>query len=502
MLSKKQLVNYAENILENIEKSDFDNKIALKCKDLIKSDIPKSINISDKGEKLIPLLSHNKYFNDYVKQVRKLELSNQSELEYILDNYILNRKRNSDYFGIDAFSISIYEKIDKYEKALKIAEELIDIKSDSIVIRSFLRICRLSENLQKIDKILSLHQDILKKDDFNVLYELVYYYEAKNNLDEVQKTLERIHKNAPESIPIQRALKNFYIRFGLLDDANQVEHNIQKLSKTRKKGNRFPNEYKESYASPWSTIKELSSKLEHQKQLSAISDLTRGISHELGQPITNIRFTIQFYQRLIKKNDESQIIFEAFNSILEETERMGGIINRLSPITSSKNIIETFDVVDRIDKRINNEIIKIKELKIAIKITPKKPVFITSDPVKFDQIINNLLLNAIDAIKDNKKSIKHRIDIQVKDSEEEVNLIFSDTGVGIPVKYRGKIFDPFFSTKEAGKGEGLGLFIIWNILKIESGKIVLDPRYRIGARFLITMPKVSPIFKERRKNNE
>lgn len=81
------------------------------------------------------------------------------------------------------------------------------------------------------------------------------------------------------------------------------------------------------------------------------------------------------------------------------------------------------------------------------------------------------------------------IQIVVNEKKDDVNIIFSDTGVGITAKNRGKIYDPFFTTKPPGKGEGLGLFIIWNLMKMQGGKISLDHKYTNGARFLMRMPK-------------
>ena len=81
------------------------------------------------------------------------------------------------------------------------------------------------------------------------------------------------------------------------------------------------------------------------------------------------------------------------------------------------------------------------------------------------------------------------IQIVVNEKKDDVNIIFSDTGVGITAKNRGKIYDPFFTTKPLGKGEGLGLFIIWNLMKMQGGKIYLDHTYTDGARFFMRMPK-------------
>lgn len=174
---------------------------------------------------------------------------------------------------------------------------------------------------------------------------------------------------------------------------------------------------------------------------------------------------------------------------------MGGLIRRLAPLTSSRSVTESFDVMERIRRRVDAELPKLTENQIEVTIHPKGPVRFYADPVKFDQLISNLLLNAMDAISEkgprNPSTQRDHIEIQIESTPTELKLLFSDTGIGIPIANRNKIFDPFFSTKPPGKGEGLGLFIVWNILKMLGGRISVDPNYSTGARFISIIPKIA-----------
>ena len=490
--SQEKTTSFASDIFQEIQQGRLNEVVAQKCLVIITPDIPKNIKISADGQKLIALLSDDTNFDSAVNLCKKLETDNPVEIELILDNNVLNRARTPRTRRIDAYAITSYERIQKNEKALKIAVELMTRPIDGVLVRSILRICRKLQNYQKFDQVLNKYPEILKNNDFNVLYELVYYFEAKDNFTQVQSALNRIEMNsALKSVPILKTLRNFYGRFGLLDDVNRITERISKLE--AKKGVRgsgkFDEEVQESEAKVWSTIKELSSQLEYQTQLAALSELTTGISHELGQPITNIRYTIQFYQRLFEEHIEKQTVLNVFNSIMQETERLGGLVKRLSPITSSRNIIEKFDIIDRVMKRVNAEQTRLQKHHINVSITPQTPVFITSDPVRFDQLLSNLLLNSIDAINEKNKSGPRNIRINITEKETEFSIVFEDTGKGITTKDRGKVFTPFFTTKAPGKGEGLGLFIVWNILKMQGGKIYLDSSYSDGARFVITIPK-------------
>ena len=96
----------------------------------------------------------------------------------------------------------------------------------------------------------------------------------------------------------------------------------------------------------------------------------------------------------------------------------------------------------------------------------------------------NLVLNAMQAIE---KDGHIAVGISVS-RDNAITIIFADDGPGIPEENFQKIFEPFFSTKDptsGNGGEGLGLYIVWNILKMFGGRIQLDRSYRSGTKFLI-----------------
>lgn len=483
---------FASKMLSSVKQNRIDRDHILRCIDLVKDDLPDELSLGADGQRLLELVESAASFHDVVKQAKTLETDNPAELKYVLDRSVLSATRSEQTIGLDAHWVSVYERMEEYESALNIAEEILEVRLDVVVVRALFRICRGIGNYDRADRLLERHPSLLKDSSFNVLYEFVYYFESKNDLAQVRVVLGRMEKQHMESVPIQRTVKNFYLRFGLVDDMERVNEQLQLLTPGSR---RFGEEVTESEAEVGSKIKELYSALEHKTRLAAISDLTKGISHELGQPITNIRYTLQFYKRALQRRLSRETVFQVFDSILEETERMGHLVGRLAPLTSSKSSEEPFDVVRLILKRVKAEEARLFKARIRVTVEPRSTVQMTCDAVKFEQVISNLLLNAIDACRAGKRQ-RNRITIRVYDAPNEVQINFTDTGIGIPAKNRGKVFDPFFSTKGAGKGEGLGLFIVWNVLKMEGGKIVVDPEYKAGARFLISVPKSSEEFKE------
>lgn len=483
--SRNYIATYARTILNDINKGGFSYNTAVRATELIKDDIPPEATYSETAKSLENSLSDaiDANFNPIVRNIRLLESQNPAELFSLLDSYLLKTTRAKKTRRIDTFVISVYEKNEKYQNALKLASDLLYVTLDPIVIRAMLRLSRKLGNYAMAQAAIARHPQILRSESFNVLYELVYYYEYLNDLGKIKTTLLKMEKRSSQSIPILSTLRNFYLKFGLYDDAHRVDELSVKMF--QRKGRERPGYLREIEES----AKEFRSEFEHRTRLAAISDLTTGISHELGQPITNIRYTVQFYKQELEKNLSKEQMLTIFDSILEETERMGQLVKRLAPITSTKTLVEEFDVVDRIARRLQAESARLEQAQIHASIRPSAPLYMRADPVKFDQIISNLLLNSIDAIEEKASDGKRDIDIKVTAGQNEYEITFTDTGVGIPVSLRGRMFEPFFSTKPPGKGSGLGLFIVWNIAKMFGGSATLDSNYVDGTRFVVTIPR-------------
>ena len=84
-----------------------------------------------------------------------------------------------------------------------------------------------------------------------------------------------------------------------------------------------------------------------------------------------------------------------------------------------------------------------------------------------------------------------KITVNISTVRNAIQILFSDDGPGIPEENRKKIFEPFFSTKDptsGNGGEGLGLFVVWNILKMYKGTIQLNHKFKNGAQFIIRIP--------------
>jgi two-component system NtrC family sensor kinase len=151
---------------------------------------------------------------------------------------------------------------------------------------------------------------------------------------------------------------------------------------------------------------------------------------------------------------------------------------RLEDVDVNQTINQTIDILENFARA--------NTIDIQTDLMDSVPI-IAGDQAQLQQVILNLISNAIDAIgKDGTVSVKSRADDSV------IRVVIADTGPGIPENMQKKIFDPFFTTKSSGKGTGLGLWISYNIIEKLGGSLSLRSQVGQGAEFTITMPIVRP----------
>lgn len=413
---------------------------------------------------------------------------------YILMFQVLKNVHDSSTKIVDKYVVSVMERYGAYMQAIQLVSEVLRYDTDEVAVRTLLRLCRKVSDYTKAEEYFENYPETLNKGNFNIQYELVYYYDFIGDERGVTKALNQMKHSAESSIPISRTLYNFYLRFGMIDEAAEQRRHTEKLVEDRKgipgKSDKGIEQEKESEEAVWMKMKDLISEQEHNRQLAAMSELLKGFSHELGQPITNIRYAVQVHQMKLELKQSNQDEIEALlNSILKQTVRIKRLLNRFSPIVSGKSAKSQFLVSDRIRCILEELESRLEAGNIETQLDVSEKLFLEGDAIQFDQVFYNLIANSIEAMKDQTEG---KIWITVKDNNRnEIVIIFTDNGPGISPSISKKIFEPFYSTKDKKKGEGgegLGLFIVWNILKMYGGKIRVDESYHNGAKFLINIP--------------
>jgi iron only hydrogenase large subunit-like protein/nitrogen-specific signal transduction histidine kinase len=222
-----------------------------------------------------------------------------------------------------------------------------------------------------------------------------------------------------------------------------------------------------------------SEKLAHMGQLSA------GIAHELNNPLG----VITMYSNLLKEEtDPKSETYKDLEMIVEQADRckriVGGLLN-----FARKNQVKKADC-DLIEfaRRSFSSIVIPDNISIKLISNLKNPIA-QIDADQMMQVMTNLEKNAIEAMPKGGE-----LTIHLKEDEETIVFKISDTGIGISKANMDKIFTPFFTTKEFGKGTGLGLPLIYGIVKMHNGKIDVksneDPlNGPTGTSFTISLPR-------------
>ena len=216
-----------------------------------------------------------------------------------------------------------------------------------------------------------------------------------------------------------------------------------------------------------------------------MGQLSAGIAHELNNPLG----VITMYSNILK--DETPIdnpIRQDLELIVEQTDRCKKIVAGLLNFARKNQVnYSEVDIVKLFERSIQSIIIP-DNIQISLNYEiNNKLVMLDADQVI--QVITNLLKNAIEAM-----PLGGDIDIDIEEEKENFIINIKDNGTGIAPENMEKIFTPFFTTKGIGKGTGLGLPIIYGIIKMHKGNILVtsinDPeKGTTGTNFKITLPR-------------
>ncbi len=232
------------------------------------------------------------------------------------------------------------------------------------------------------------------------------------------------------------------------------------------------------------------------QKMDAIGQLTGGIAHDFNNILTAVNGFAELLQRRLNEDDPRRRLAD---KILDSGKRASALVRKLLTF-SRKQIVETqqlnLNTVVEHMKQMLQPIIG-ENVQISMALTPDLWL-IDADPTQIEQIIINLAVNARDAMPNGGKIIIETANVVLDESfagehfgvnvGRYVRLNISDTGVGMTADVRERIFEPFFSTKEKGKGTGLGLATVFGIVKQNGGSIWVYSEKGQGTTFKIYLP--------------
>lgn len=223
-------------------------------------------------------------------------------------------------------------------------------------------------------------------------------------------------------------------------------------------------------------------------KLSALGEMSAGISHELNQPLMAIRSFSENAQLFLERGNTDKA-GDNLGRIAELSRRMGRIIKNLRSFARQENeAISDVDLSAVVDAALEMTMGKISGAGVTVEWTPVPQALVRGGDVRLQQVVMNLVSNAVDAMSD---SAAKRLTIVIQSpvaAGDPVRLRIRDTGPGISEPE--KIFEPFYTTKEVGaaQGMGLGLSISYGLIQSFGGSIRGTNSAQGGAEFVIELP--------------
>ena len=232
-------------------------------------------------------------------------------------------------------------------------------------------------------------------------------------------------------------------------------------------------------------LKEAEQSLEQASKLAALGQMSAAVSHELNQPLAAMK-TYLAGARLLLNRRRPEEALSSFQRIDDLIDRMGGITRQLKSYARKSEDFdrEPVDLRDSVRAALSMMAPQLGKMAVTITSTlPSEPAPVLADPLRLEQIIVNLLRNALDAVR---AQDDRRIKIFLV-LGETVLLAIEDNGPGI--KAPDKLFEPFYTTKKPGEGLGLGLAISAGFAAELGGRLVARNGADGGAVFELLLPR-------------
>jgi hypothetical protein len=228
-------------------------------------------------------------------------------------------------------------------------------------------------------------------------------------------------------------------------------------------------------------------------RMASIGELASGIAHEIRNPLAGIQGAIQILAEGFPKEDPRKEVTDEIQKQIYKLERLvKDLLNYAKPVPANTLPTDVNQLVDKVLSFFVTQQRRSLDFRIEKKFLSSLPKTMI-DPNSMEQAFLNIILNAQKAMPKGGTFTVSTVALpqRKEDGKEvhEVQIIFEDSGVGIPEENLPKIFNPFFSTRS--DGTGLGLSITKNIVEQQGGKIEVESQVNVGTKFIITLPAIN-----------
>ncbi len=258
---------------------------------------------------------------------------------------------------------------------------------------------------------------------------------------------------------------------------------------------------------PITERKKLEAQLRQAQKMEAIGQLAGGIAHDFNNALTLIKTCSELTLFDLKESDPLR---EKIEMILEATNRSADLAHRLLAFSRRQvmemKVLDLNNLLKDLNKMLHRVIGEDIEL---VNVLAEDLGRVKVDPGQVEQVVLNLALNAKDAMPRGGKLTIETANVELDETYSRthvdvipgryVMLAVSDTGIGMTPEIKNRLFEPFFTTKEKGKGTGLGLAMVYGIVKQSGGNIWVYSEAGMGTTFKVYLPRVDEPLEEKKK---
>lgn len=235
-------------------------------------------------------------------------------------------------------------------------------------------------------------------------------------------------------------------------------------------------------------LEEKQRSVNHQLKLASLGELAAGVAHEINNPLAILNNVLE---RIASQKEKDNLDKESLKTLidyaLDASNRIQKITSGLRTFTRADvQTSKKFNITEALSSTVSlmTELYRSQDVEIEFE-NEDSEHYIFGNRGRLDQVLVNLVSNAKDAIGENANG---KITIKLICDDDDCHIIVSDNGCGIPEEHKEKIFDPFFSTKEVGKGTGIGLSLANSIIQDHGGTIEFETSVS-GTTFTARFPK-------------
>lgn len=298
----------------------------------------------------------------------------------------------------------------------------------------------------------------------------------------------------------------------LLDAEGEIENIVTVALDIgeRKRGEQEMRKARDAAELALRNLRETQNSLIEAEKLAALGRLVAGVAHEVNNPVgismtvasalerKTANFAAEVARGDLRRsslNEYLETSRDASSQLVANLNRAAELIQSFKQVAADRNYSDkrTFDLGDLTEQVVMSLRPGLRKHNLALNVECQPNLSMNSYPGPYGQVLTNLFLNAVaHAFPDGRPG---KVDIRVRESgKDNVEILFSDDGVGMSLDVRRRAFDPFFTTRRDQGGTGLGLHIVYSIVTTRlGGRLDLDSEPGGGTRIQIILPRVAPV---------